>query len=65
MAKYTYKKSDELTVVWHGRDKYVLCECSQEKLEFLFEKGYACVQKEEEPKKEVNKSSKKEEKEEE
>jgi len=60
MAKYIYKKEDELTVVWIGRDKYILCECTQEQLRKIYDNGLGCVDKEAE-----KKSAPKKEKEEE
>ena len=61
MAKYSYKKSEELTVVWIGRDKYVLCECTQEQLRKIYESGFDCVKKEAETKSAPKKEEKEEE----
>lgn len=61
MAQYKVKKGCELIKIFIRRKSYVLCECTEENLAYLYELGHTDHIEKIEPKKESKKVSKKEE----
>jgi hypothetical protein len=61
MAQYRFKKGCELIKICIKRRAYVLCECTESELEYLYELGHKDYILKSEPKKEESKKVKEEE----